>query len=269
MVDTDRLWRGSGPAIARFGRKAAAYDRFRPGYPDELFDHVADACGLDGRGTVIDVGAGTGLSSAGFAPRCSTLVCLEPSADMAALARSRLEPFPWATVVESTFEAWEPSVAGADVVVSANAWQWLDPAVRWAKAAEVLAPDGHLALVWHDLLGYSPDTFEGRLAEVGRALNPALAAKPTALGLDTQATWAARVTASGLFGEVETTRYPFSRPLDGQAFVAVLNTYGVNRALSPAELDTLNRALVDLVDDEFGGQVLKHEDAVLHLARRV
>jgi len=72
-----------------------------------------------------------------------------------------------------------------------------------------------------------------------------------------------------LFGEVETTRYPFSRPLDGAAFVAVLNTYGVNWALSPAERDTFDRALVDLIDNEFSGEVLKHEDAVLHLARRV
>lgn len=268
-MDNDQLWRASGPAIARFGQKAAAYDRFRPGYPDELFDHAATACGLDSHGIVIDVGAGTGISSVGFAPHCSTLVCLEPSPDMAALARSRLEQFPGATVVESTFENWEPTVAHADVVASANAWQWLDPEVRWVKAAELLAPDGHLALLWHDLVGYSPSSFEQRLAEIGGALNPALAAKPTALGLDTQATWAARISASGLFGEVETTRYRFSRPLDGPAFVAVLNTYGVNWALSPAERDTLDRALVDLIDNEFRGEVLKHEDAVLHLARRL
>jgi len=57
-------------------RSTPAYDRFRPGYPDELFDHVATACGLDGHGIVIDVGAGTGISSVGFAPHCSTLVCL-------------------------------------------------------------------------------------------------------------------------------------------------------------------------------------------------
>ncbi len=268
-MDDDRLWRGSGPAIARFGRKAAAYDRFRPGYPRELFDHVAAACGLDGEGVVIDVGAGTGISSVGFAPHCSTLVCLEPSAEMAALARSRLDEFPGATVIEASFEAWEPTVAHADLVTAANAWQWLDPEVRWAKAADLLAPGGHLALLWHDLMGYSPPSFGPRLAEVGGALNPALAAKPAALGLDTPATWAARISASGFFGEAETTRYPFSRALDGEAFVAVLNTYGTSDAVSPAERRKLDRALVDLIDDEFDGEVLKHEDAVVNLARRL
>jgi hypothetical protein len=64
------------------------------------------------------------------------------------------------------------------------------------------------------------------------------------------------------------TRYRFSRRLDGGSFVAVLNTYGVNSALDPAERVRLDRALVELVDGEFGGAVDKHEDAVLHLARR-
>jgi hypothetical protein len=58
------------------------------------------------------------------------------------------------TVVEATFEAWAPTVEGAHLVFSADTWQWLDPAVRWAKAADVLRPGGHLALVWQELNTY-------------------------------------------------------------------------------------------------------------------
>ena len=166
---------------------------------------------------------------------------------MAAIARARLAHVAGATVVQESFERWEPTVHGVNVVASANAWQWLDPAVRWRKAADLLAADGHLALLWHDLIGYSPPNFAARFAEVGGALNPALAATSEAAA---------------------STRYPFTRSLDGEAFVATLNTYGVNDALSTVERERLARVLGALIDDEFGGVVHKHEDAVLHLARR-
>lgn len=267
-MDDDQLWRWAARAIERFGATAVAYDRFRPGYPEAAFDYLADRCGLGPGSVVVEVGAGTGVASLPLASRCSTLVCLEPAAGMAELARVKLAPFAGATVVESTFEDWEPTVAGADLMAAANAWLWVDPAVRWAKAAALLRPGGHLALLWHDLLGYEPAGFAARLAEVGGALNPKLAAAPADLGLDDLDTWAARSGASGRFDEATTVRYSFSRPLDGPMFVAVLNTYGVNVGLDPATRRKLDQALVDLVDGEFDGRVVKHEDAVLHVARR-
>ena len=251
-----------------FGRAAVAYDRYRPGYPAELFDHVATECGLDASSVVVDVGAGTGLSSIGFAPRCSRLVCVEPSAEMAAIARARLGSFPGASVVEESFERWEPNVAEVQLLTAANTWQWLDPAVRWVKASRLLGSAGHLALIWHDLIGYSPSRFGRRLSEVGGALNPALAATPTELGLDTQDTWAKRIASSGLFGDVRTTRYAFTRSLDARTFVAVLNTYGVNQGLTAEAREHQDSVLRALIEDEFGGVIQKHEDAVLHLARR-
>jgi hypothetical protein len=60
-VDTDRLWHQSPAAVARFGQGAEAYDRYRPGYPDELFSHLADVCGLAGD-SVIPVRVTRGLS---------------------------------------------------------------------------------------------------------------------------------------------------------------------------------------------------------------
>lgn len=277
-MDGDRLWRRAPAAIARFAATAAAYDRYRPGYPAELFDDLAARCGLGPDGAVLEVGAGTGMASVELARRCATLVCLEPAPAMAARARAKLAGFPGATVVEATFEAWTPSDAPtvapadaptvADVVCAANAWPWLDPAVRWAKAASLLEPRrGHLALIAHELVGYEPDGFAARLAEVGGALNPALAAVPEDLGLATGDTWAARIAASGHFEPPTTSRYPFSRRLDGPTFVAVLGTYGVHAGLPPDTRRELDRLLADLVKREFGGAVVKHERAVLQTAR--
>jgi hypothetical protein len=47
------------PQRARaFDTYAGEYDRFRPGYPEELFETIADRLGLPQRAVVVDLGTG-------------------------------------------------------------------------------------------------------------------------------------------------------------------------------------------------------------------
>ena len=264
----NELWRQAASAVQSFDAAAVAYDRYRPGFPPELFDDLSEQCELDEGDVAIEVGAGTGIASVELAARRLKLICLEPSPQMAALARAKLQPFEDAVVVNDTFEQWPPTVTDAKIVCAANAWHWVDPAFSWSKAASLLATNGHLALIWHDLIGYEPTNFGRRIAEVARPFNPALATTPSSLGIDDQDTWAARIPASGHFTTPTTTRYRFGRPLDTTTFVATLNTYGINKALDETRRIELDEALTNLIDSEFDGCILKVEDAVLHIARR-
>lgn len=51
-----------------FGSAASAYERFRPGYPDELVDEVLASAGRPVR-TALEIGAGTGKATRVFAGR--------------------------------------------------------------------------------------------------------------------------------------------------------------------------------------------------------
>ena len=52
-----------------FDAWAGEYDRFRPGYPDELFGTIAARLGLPERPLVVDLGAGTGRAALAMAER--------------------------------------------------------------------------------------------------------------------------------------------------------------------------------------------------------
>ncbi|MFC7221014.1 hypothetical protein ACFQLX_23065 [Streptomyces polyrhachis] len=52
----------------RFGARAEAYERFRPGYPAEVFDAVAAYAGRPVR-TALEIGVGTGKATRLFAGR--------------------------------------------------------------------------------------------------------------------------------------------------------------------------------------------------------
>ena len=49
------------------------------------------------------------------------------------------------SIVNGAFESWEPPQPGFDLVFAATAWHWIDPAVRYRKAWDLLRDGGHLA----------------------------------------------------------------------------------------------------------------------------
>lgn len=128
-----------------FGEQAEKYHRVRPGYPEQL---VTDLLAMAGPGPVLEVGAGTGKATAAFAARGADLTCLEPDPRMAAVLRRTV---PGVRVVESTLEQWAPDREHG-LLISAQAWHWVDPDRRTGLAFDALAPGGLFAPFWNVFL---------------------------------------------------------------------------------------------------------------------
>ncbi len=124
-----------------FGTDAQRYDQARPGYPDAVVARiVAGSPGPD----VLDVGCGTGIAARQFQAAGCAVLGVEPDARMADFARAR-----GLQVEVATFEAWEPAGRTFDAVIAAQSWHWVDPVAGAVKAAQVLRPDGRLAIFGH------------------------------------------------------------------------------------------------------------------------
>jgi trans-aconitate methyltransferase len=143
-----------------FGEVAEDYDRIRPGYPDQLVDDVLAAAGP---GPVLEVGAGTGIATVAFAARGAALTCIEPDPRMAGLLRHKLPDTP---IVVSTFEDWTPD-RPYRLLISAQAWHWVDTSKRTDLAFRALAPGGLFAPFWNAYLMLDPD-LHAALLEVDR-----------------------------------------------------------------------------------------------------
>src|SRR3954452_19247184 len=142
MTDTDREM-----LRTTFGQDAELYDRCRPSYPPPLFTDLAALASLGAGARVLEIGCGTGQATLPLAQLGCTVVAMDLSPDMAAIARRNLAQFPNVTVVASAFEDWQPSNGTFDAVLSATAFHWLDPDVRMIKAADLLRPGGALGIV--------------------------------------------------------------------------------------------------------------------------
>jgi len=124
-----------------FGAVAEAYERFRPGYPAELFDLVmtyADRPVL----TALEIGAGTGKATRLFAQRGVTVTATEP--DGAMLAELRKHVPASVRTVQATFKDL-PTDESYGLVYAAAALHWTNPAGRWTRMAALVEPGGVFA----------------------------------------------------------------------------------------------------------------------------
>src|SRR5258708_8057977 len=96
---------GMSSRALSFGVMADAYERFRPGYPVELFDMVMTYAGRPVR-PALEIGAGTGKATRLFAQRGGTVTAPEPAA--AILAELHKPHPPNATTAQAASDALPP-----------------------------------------------------------------------------------------------------------------------------------------------------------------
>jgi SAM-dependent methyltransferase len=252
-----------------FGAVADVYDRVRPGYPAQLVDDLvptaraspvgpgpagcAPGAGASvGALRVLDVGCGTGKAARLFLERGCDVLGVEVDPEMANVARLSGVP-----VEIERFESWATKGRRFDLVVSGQAWHWVDPALGNEKAASHLSPGGRLALFWNyqrSIGGESPEV----LARCYEADAPSLAQGTTVLGrFDHEAETASHVRAielSGRFDPAAVWRYGWRCRYGRDEWLDLLRTLSDHRALRPGVLASLLAAVGAAVDD-LGGSV--------------
>ena len=149
-----------------FDKGAELYDKARPDYPEQIFDDLFALGGLGSDAAVLEVGCGTGKATKSLARRGCRVMWVELGENLAAVARRNLESFPRVEVVTASFELWEPRDSLFDLVFASSSWHWIDPEIRYRKAARILKPGGILAIVDH---GHAfPEEFDPFFTEIQR-----------------------------------------------------------------------------------------------------
>lgn len=133
-----------------FDAWADEYDRFRPGYPDALFDMIAERLDLPADATVADVGAGTGKVARRMARRGWRVTAVDPGERMLEVLERRAaqEGLRIATRL-ATAEATGLPAAAFDAAVAGEAYHWFEPPAALAELARIVRPGGGIAFFWN------------------------------------------------------------------------------------------------------------------------
>ena len=253
-----------GPARTQrlvFGEVAELYHSARPGYPPAAFDAIAEFSGIQREASVLEVGAGTGQATAELLKRGWRVLALEPSQKMSQIAARELAGHGQLEVVRREFERWRPGGRRFALVCSAQAWHWVDPKVRYAKAARVLLPGGTLALLWNRPKA-SGAGMAGRLEAVYRRWAPPLSARPPGeLDLDRRV----EIAASGCFGPTQLLEFTWARDYSGDEYVQLMLTQSDHRMLEDRQRQPLMAGIAETIAAA-GGQYRVQYLTLLYLA---
>jgi ubiquinone/menaquinone biosynthesis C-methylase UbiE len=141
------------PTVERgrsFDAWADEYDRYRPTYPDALFELIDTQLQLPPGPRVADLGAGTGRASVAMAGRGWRVTAVEPGEPMLDVLRSRAETDGLVIrAVQATAEATGLEVGSFDLVTAAQAFHWFDKPAALMEMARIVRPGGGLALFWN------------------------------------------------------------------------------------------------------------------------
>ncbi|MER5640092.1 class I SAM-dependent methyltransferase [Kitasatospora sp. NPDC002227] len=133
--------------MPKFDGLADSYDRTRPRYPAALFSAALALLPTGRPLTVADAGAGTGIALETLLPLLpagSTVHAVDISADMIRLGREKFPRVHWA---QGTAEEHLGRLTGLDLVLAAQAYQWLDRPAYLRAAAAALRPGGFCLIV--------------------------------------------------------------------------------------------------------------------------
>lgn len=253
-----------------FGEDPELYDKARAGYSQELVDAVVQFARIHAGARSVEVGAGTGKATVAFARSGLDITALEPSPEMAAVAMGNCANFANVSVVVSPFEEWDGAPGSSELVFAAQSWHWIDPRVRYVKAAKVLREGGTLALMWHRT-NWSGETLRGELDELYRRVDPELRARnPGFPGLarpEDDGELIDEITATGLFADVTELTFPRVDSFGGDEFVNLLATQSDHRMLAPERRQVLFDEVRRLIR-RHGGRVEVPHATWLVLARR-
>ena len=268
---------------------AELYDRMRPSYPRAVFEELAEFGRLGPGSRVLEIGCGTGQATLPLAERGYRVTAVELGAELAAIARRKLAPFPRVEVVVSDFEDWSTPWSEAergpapwseaergtlphdefDAVVSATAFHWLDPAVRVARSAAVLRPSGTLAIIGTEHIAGGDTAFFAEVQTCYERWDPST---PPGLRLQNASEIprdSAELDQSGLFERVVFHRYEWTETYSATAYRDLLLTYSGHRALESDRREHLLDCITGLIESRYGGSITKCYLTELRLARRV
>jgi SAM-dependent methyltransferase len=251
-------------AFELFGQVPDLYDRSRPRYPVALFNRLVEVASLGDGDPVLEVGTGTGIATRELIQRGLRVTGLEPSPEMAAVARVRLGPTGQLRIVTSTFEDWVPGHVGFKAVIAAQAWHWVDQEVRYRKAAGVLEEGGWLALIWNRPVGGDGEVRSGLDAVYARLAPELDGIPPGELDLDRRE----EIAASGVFQEPRLECFEFEVRYGARAYAELMATQSDHRRLPASRRNQLLGAIEEEINSTGGSYGVTWE-ARLYLAQPV
>ncbi len=128
-----------------FDTAALAYEKWRPGYSDELYEMIFDYISLGKSSNVVEVGIGGGQATLPFLKKGCKLTAVECGERFSEICRRKFKDYPDFKIITNKFELTDFEADTYDLVYSASAFHWVPEKEGYSKVYSMLKNGGAFA----------------------------------------------------------------------------------------------------------------------------
>lgn len=128
-----------------FDTVASTYEKFRPGYPEELYRMIFDYSVLNESCRAVEVGIGGGQATLPILRTGCRLTAVEYGEELSGICREKFKEYHNFSVITDKFENIDFTDDTYDLVYSASAFHWIPEDIGYAKVFAMLKSGGVFA----------------------------------------------------------------------------------------------------------------------------
>lgn len=251
----------------RFDTVADRYHHVRPRYPYEIWNALFDTVDLPAGARVLEIGAGTGVATAELVRRGFHVTALEPGAAMAAMIERDLGDTGRVEVVVSRFDEWGWNGEPFDLVIGATSLHWIDRVLLQERLPSLVRPEGFAALLHYLHVAGGDMAFFEQVQACYAAHEPNYR-EHRLRSPDEPANRSWVIDDLPGFEPTLSTYWLVDVPSDREHYLSLISTYSTSLSMPEPQRTELFQCIGDLIDDRFGGRIVKMYRFDLVITRR-
>ncbi len=136
--------------FTRFNQRVEDYAKYRPTYPQEAIQYLAEFCNLSSQAEIADIGSGTGLLTELLLPLVKQVFAVEPNTEMREYCESKLSQFKNYKSIPGCAENSLLQNTSVDLITVAQAFHWFDRLKTQKEFRRILRGEKFVALLWNE-----------------------------------------------------------------------------------------------------------------------
>lgn len=251
----------------RFDEAAAYYDKYRPGYPNELVDCIIRNSCIQPGARILEIGAGSGKATELFVNRGYSMHCVEPGENLALAGMQKFGGTGRVSYAISRLEDWKEPPGYFDLAISAQAFHWVPKPLGFQKCAQALKQGCSLGLFWNTYLSNSKPV-DSELAELSARYGGLFPLSTPQENEDWVKRNVEEIRSSGCFEEPAVYRFPWTGRYNAEQYIGFIRTGNGYLRLSSEERLSVDEEVCGIIN-KHGGFLDRPYVCILFLARKI
>ncbi len=149
-----------------FTHAAEYYDKYRPGYPQEIIDSLISVTGISECSDLLEIGCGSGKATGQLIGNGFNILGIDPGEDLIRIGNERFKNES-VRFEKGRFEEYDFGQQKFDVIYAAQSFHWVPQSIGYRKCFDSLKDNGYIVLFWNMYVLNNNDT-DKELLEISK-----------------------------------------------------------------------------------------------------